>query len=68
MNERVSVPSNLCVNESWSECDLQSVCENERLVSECALYSVCEKGRLVSEFTFHSVCEIWRCVNERERE
>ena len=33
--ERVSVPSNLCVNESWNECDLHSVCENGRLVSEC---------------------------------
>ena len=47
--------SNLCVNESWSECDLDSVCENGRFVSERALYSVCESGRLLSEFAFHSV-------------
>ena len=30
----MSVPSNLCVKESWSECDLFSVCKNGTLVSE----------------------------------
>ena len=31
----MSVPSNLCVKESWNECAFNSVCENGRLVSEC---------------------------------
>ena len=49
VNVRVGVPTNLCVKESWSECDFHFVYENGRLVNECTFYSVSESGRPVSE-------------------